>query len=125
MAIFKAPRISTTQRMSLILQSSEIVFDTDLNMFFGGNDSQLGGFPMGRGAEPISRQVTLTSTNIITKKIVLEDAPINPLSVSLIPDGGIPQRNEIDFEVIGNEISWSGMGLDGIMETGEIIFITY
>ena len=125
MAIFKAPRISTTQRMSLILQSSEIVFDTDLNMFFGGNDLQLGGFPMGRGAEPTSRQVTLTSTDIANKKVILESAPINPLSVSLIPDGGIQQRNEIDFEVIGNEISWNGMGLDGIMEAGEIIFLTY
>lgn len=125
MAIFKAPRITTTQRMGLILQSSEIVFDMDLNMFFGGNDLQPGGFPMGRGAEPTSKQVTLSATNITNKKIVLESAPINPLSVSLIPDGGIPQRNEIDFEVIGNEVSWSGMGLDGVLEDGETIFLTY
>lgn len=43
MAIFKAPRITTADRIALVLGLSEIVYDTDLNGFFGGDGVTAGG----------------------------------------------------------------------------------
>jgi hypothetical protein len=43
MAIFRVPRITTTQRSILLLEEGEIVFDTDLKKFFGGDGITLGG----------------------------------------------------------------------------------
>lgn len=49
MAVFKAPRITTEQRITLLLDPSEIVFDTNENAFYGGNGTDLGGFRFAGG----------------------------------------------------------------------------
>lgn len=43
MAIFRVPRITTPLRSGLLLQEGEIVFDTDLKKFFGGDGITVGG----------------------------------------------------------------------------------
>lgn len=43
MAVFRVPRITTVQRLPLLLDEGEIVFDTDLKTFFGGDGITLGG----------------------------------------------------------------------------------
>jgi len=43
MAIFRVPRITTPLRSGLLLQEGEIVFDTDLKKFFGGDGITIGG----------------------------------------------------------------------------------
>lgn len=43
MAIFKLPRIETTDRTGLTLGTSEMVYDTDLDQVFTGDGATLGG----------------------------------------------------------------------------------
>lgn len=68
---------------------------------------------------------TLSLTDITNKQIILSKAPSYPDAVTLFPRGGIPQMNGIDFQVSGNILSWSGLGLDNFLEENEIIEIGY
>lgn len=124
MAILKTPRISTLQRMGLTLEESEIVFDVDQKIFYGGNGLP-GGFPIGQGVGSGSEVITLTSQNILDKFVILQEEPLFPGKVELIPGGGIPQINGIDFLVSGNVLSWNGLGLDNFLEENEILSIKY
>lgn len=125
MAIFKAPRITEVQRMGLVLDASEVVYDTTVKSFFGGDGLTLGGFPIGKGIGTNVDNVILSQQNIDEKKVSLSSAPAVPGAVTLLPVGGIPQVNGIDFEVVGNELSWDGLGLDNFLELGEQIIIQY
>lgn len=126
MAILKVPRITTIQRQALTLEIGEIVFDIDNSSFYGGDGSSSGGFPIGRGGSGSNTVIkTLSQSDIENKKLVLAQAPSFPTSVTLTPIGGIPQANGIDFEVIGNELHWSGMGLDGFLEENEQLIVSY
>lgn len=129
MAIFKVPRITTIQRSSLLLETGEIVYDTDQNIFYGGNNTQLGGFPIGSGiggaGTYVSKTITLTQQNIDDGFVSLNSFPMIPESVVVYPAGGIPQVNGIDFEVSANILSWNGLGLDGFLEAGDIIIVEY
>jgi hypothetical protein len=68
---------------------------------------------------------TLTQSQIDSKSIPLSDIPVSP--VSLIPDGALPQRNYIDFMFIesDNSLTWAGLGLDGFLEVGETLEVSY
>lgn len=126
MAIFKAPRITTAQRMGLTLEESEIVYDTQQKIFYGGNGLTLGGFPIGSGVGANVETFVLSGTDLSNKFITLLSEPLFPNSVTLVPYGGIPQRNGIDFEVIGDQVSWDGKGLDGnFLEVNDILIIQY
>ena len=67
---------------------------------------------------------TLSSSDIISKSITLSQAPIVPSEV-LLSVGGVDQEVGIDFSISGTLISWSGMGLDGILSIGDIVTVTY
>lgn len=125
MAVFKAPRISSSQRATLTLEASEIVYDTDLNSFYGGNGIDLGGFPIGQGASSSNLTYTLTELDVQRSFIVLPNEPFSPSTVKLDVFGGIPQINGIDFIVSGDVLSWSGLGLDNFLEPGETLLIQY
>ena len=43
MAVFKVPRITTSLRQALLLEEAELVYDTNLKKFFGGDGVTLGG----------------------------------------------------------------------------------
>ena len=72
-----------------------------------------------------SEVFTLTSTNISQSKITLSQTPLDPEGLSFLPDGGIPQRYGVDFTIVGNDIIWSGMGLDGFLEVNDVIRVSY
>ena len=74
---------------------------------------------------PVTVQVTLTAQQISNKEIILTITPSVPGAVTLVPEGGIPQVNGIDFEVSGNILSWEGLGLEGFLELGELLIIQY
>lgn len=125
MAVFKAPRLNEVQRMGLVLEASEVVYDTTVKSFFGGDGLTLGGFPIGKGIGTNVDKVTLSQQNLDEKKVSLSSPPAVPGAVTLLPIGGIPQVNGIDFEVVGNELSWNGLGLDNFLELGEQLIIQY
>ena len=128
MAIFRVPRITATQRSVLLLDIGEIVYDTDQNIFYGGNGVEVGGFPIGSGTGAgsfVTQIITLTNDNIVNKEIILSGVPVAPESVQLTPNNGIPQLNGVDFEVTLNVLSWDGLGLEGFLEVGDILIIQY
>lgn len=75
----------------------------------------------------VVEEITLTSTNITQKKVTLTYTPLNASYVRLDIIGGCAQDNGIDFSVnpTTKEVSWSGLGLDGILEIGDVLRITY
>jgi hypothetical protein len=127
MAVFKAPKITTTQRESLILDVSEVVFDLDGSIFYGGDGVTIGGFPIGQGVQnSIAPQIiTLTQTDIDNKYVVLNTIPLVPEALAIIPVGGPEQLYEIDYEIIGNILSWNGLGLDGFLNDTDKLIVRY
>lgn len=125
MAVFKVPRITTIQRASLLLQIGEVVYDTDQNVFYGGNGISNGGFLIGQGVGVVISNITLTATDITNKYIVLPNTPIIPSAVTLVPAGGIEQINGVDFEVTGNQLKWNNKGLDGFLEVNDVLIIQH
>lgn len=130
MAIFKAPRITTAQRQTLLLEASEIVYDTDKNNFYGGNGILIGGFPLGAGSsisqsDYVVEAITINSTHIVNKKIYLQATPFGSNSVTLTFANGIEQLKGVDFIVNANAIEWDGLGLDGFIEEGDIVIVEY
>lgn len=126
MAIFKAPRITSSQRGQITLQASEIVYDIDEAAFYGGNGSTLGGFPIGQGASGgVPETFTLTAQDITNKYVVLSREPFLPEALTLNIVGGIPQLYGIDFIVSGLILSWDGRGLDNFLEVGDTLIIHY
>jgi hypothetical protein len=123
MAIFKAPRITSQQRITILLQASEIVYDTDEAVFYGGDGFQVGGFRIGSGASVTVFNYTLNSTDIDNKFINLPFQPLSPSSVRLNIVGGIEQVNGVDFTVSGSILSWNGLGLDDFLEEGDTLII--
>lgn len=129
MAVFKTPKITTVSRLALTLDASEIVYDLDLQEFFGGDGSTLGGFPIGKGSTGNGggaynvQFVTLTPQDIINKYIILETTPTSPEDVLLTPEGGLLQLYGQDYTVSANHLSWDGLGLDGFLEAGEYLII--
>lgn len=125
MAIFKVPRITKQQRLNIILEQAELVFDTDLSIYFGGDGLTFGGVPLAKGGGSIVEVFTLSQTDIDNKQILLSKAPLDPSSVKLFPQGGIEQIPSIDFTVENNVLRWNGLGLDNFLEAGDIITVTY
>jgi hypothetical protein len=79
---------------------------------------------LGSATDTAEEVFTLAQEDIDRKYIMLSKAPI-PQSVVFLPYGGIQQRNNIDFAVEGSIVSWSGKTLDGFLEQGEEIKISY
>lgn len=125
MAVFKAPRLNSTQRASLTLEVSEIVYDTDQNIFYGGNGVDIGGFPLGFGGGSQLFVKVLTQTDIDNKYVILPDEAFYPDKVRLNIIGGIEQLNGVDYQVIDDVLSWNGLGLDNFLEVGETLLIQY
>ena len=125
MARFKAPRITTSQRMSLALELSELVYDIDQKLFYGGDGITIGGIPIGSGVSGQPQTITITASHVLNKKVTLSGTPLFPDNVTLLIAGGIHQFNGIDFEVAGNELRWNSLGLDGFVEEFDIFLIQF
>jgi hypothetical protein len=68
--------------------------------------------------------ITLSSGNIATKTVSIGVSPTTP-TLTRLSVGGVRQLYATDFTVSGSTLSWSGLGLDGILEAGDIIQIEY
>lgn len=125
MAIFKVPRINTEQREGIILQVGEIVYDTDQEVFYGGDDSTMGGFLIGQNSGDIVEKIELQEQDIFNKFIRLSNTPIISQNVILTPEGGITQIYGMDYLVSGNRLIWNELGLEGVLEQGDVLIIQY
>lgn len=73
---------------------------------------------------------TLTGTDITNKYVDLASVPKLAGAVIVIPQGGPTQRVTDDFTIItdGSELkrlNWSGLGMDGILESGDKLQVIY
>lgn len=68
---------------------------------------------------------TLTSTEITNKQIALASTPRVNTAVELTPQGGCEQIYGSDFSVSGSTLTWNALGLDGILEAGDTVIISY
>lgn len=125
MAIFKVPRITTLQRNNLVLGLGEIVFDTDQELYYGGNGEDLGGFLIGTGAGSYVDRIQLTEDKLNNKYIQLRFRPLDSTKVLVTPEGGVTQVKGVDFEVFGDTIVWDGLGLDGFLDETDVLIIQY
>jgi hypothetical protein len=128
MAVFKAPRITTTQRLSLILEESEIVYDVNEKKPYYGDGVTVGGVEYTNGASQVkffnTGLFSPTTQQILDKKILLSYIPLEN-SVSFNFSNGIPQFESIDFYIDQNFIRWDNLGLDGFIEETDLIQISY
>jgi hypothetical protein len=125
MAIFKAPKVTTAQRNALTLDVSELVYDIDQKAFYGGDGSTQGGFLVGESSGFIVEKIQLTQDDINNKYVTLAQTPLVPSAVIIDISGGTSQLNGIDYEIIGNKVSWNELGLDGFLEITEVLIIQY
>jgi len=125
MAIFKAPKITTEQRIALTLESSEVVYDVNQKVFYGGDGDLVGGFPIGANAGSIVQRIELTQNDINNKFVTLASTPLIASSVVVTPEGGIAQAYGIDFIVVGNQLRWDGLGLDNFLDETDVLLVQY
>ena len=128
MAILKIPRINSLTRSNLILQAAEMVFDTEDNIFYGGDGATIGGVPL-----TISDQnpdATILETVNVNATVLAEqgfDLLFKPRlsSIQFMPRGGIMQIRGVDFGVVDNSVFFSGFTLENFFENGDIIDLFY
>lgn len=72
---------------------------------------------------------TITATDITNKYVVLADAPTDKELTTFTIFGGLAQAYGVDFTVTpddgGKRVSWNGLGLELILEAGDLISIIY
>jgi len=69
--------------------------------------------------------IVLSGTNITNKYVNLAATPITASKTRLVVVGGVEQEYTTDFTVSTNQLSWSGLFLDGVLETGDKLIVTY
>lgn len=72
--------------------------------------------------EPV---ITLSSGDVASKSITLSDIPTNVNKTRLSVIGGVDQAYGDDFTVSGSTLSWNGLGLDGVLTTGDKLLVEY
>lgn len=92
-------------------------------------------FPSGNTISPASatgattQKFTLTPQNISNKYVLLASAPENATQTRLNIINGVEQNYGVDFEVTadndGKTLSWASLGLDGVLQAGDTLIITY
>lgn len=66
---------------------------------------------------------TLTPTDITNKFVTLPDTPATPTLTLLTVIGGPMQNYGVDYTVSTNQLGWSGLSLDGVLVSGDILII--
>ncbi len=68
---------------------------------------------------------TVTPALIAARRVSLSDAPADPLAVELCVHHGIEQKPGVDFSVSGAELSWDGLALELLLESGDSFSVRY
>ena len=87
-------------------------------------DLNLGGGSSNGDFQLSCREVTAGEDT--AKKLTLSPTPADTDEVAMFIVGGSSQKPGIDYEIInGNELSWDGLGLDGLLSVGDKILLLY
>ena len=78
-----------------------------------------------QGTVKVVEQVTLDSTDVGAAEITLNSTPTTSTTVQLSVVSGIQQQYATDFTVTGTTLSWSGLGLDGLLTSGDELIVWY
>lgn len=68
---------------------------------------------------------TLNSSDISNGYVVLSSTPITANNTILLLASAPNQFYGTDYTVIGNHMSWAGLGLDGILSSGDNLMVLY
>lgn len=68
---------------------------------------------------------TLNGTDITNKYVTLSGTPTSPSDTILSVSGGIEQDYSDDFVMIGNQLSWDSLGLDGVLVAGDKLTVQF
>jgi hypothetical protein len=127
-------QISSGQPLSLPVSASDPLSPNNGDMYYNSVDNvakiyQNGAWEIvsvsGGSASYFVNKVTLNATDITNKFVTLTDIPTSPSDTILDIVGGITQDHSVDFTVTGNQLSWNGLGLDGILADGDKLIIQF
>ena len=68
---------------------------------------------------------TLSAANIVDKFIILPQTPLPTSTALIMPENGIPQLQDVDFQVTGNVLSWSGLPYELVAQANDRIKVMY
>lgn len=71
------------------------------------------------------QKFTLTPTDITNKTVTLTQTPTVLALTRLIVITGLEQDYGTDFTVSGTTLSWNGLGLESLLESGDKLVIVY
>lgn len=72
-----------------------------------------------------SENHSATPAMLAERRLLLAEAPADPLAVVLTIHHGIEQKAGIDFTVSGAELSWDGLALQALLESGDQFSVRY
>jgi hypothetical protein len=84
-----------------------------------------GGGGGGSSITPKTIYPILLAADITNKAITLPDVPIQPTAVTVDMIGGIAQVYGTDFVVSGNQLSWTGLGLEALLAANDQLRVSY
>lgn len=68
---------------------------------------------------------TLTVGEVAAKQLTLSATPAEATKVIVDIIGGTSQHYSIDYTVSSNDLIWNGLGMDGILSSGDVLRIFY
>ena len=74
---------------------------------------------------PKAQTITITAAMLEAKSLNLTNPPNLGYNVTILPHGGPAQFINEDFTIDGLTLSWDGYGLDGLLEAGDRILVSY
>ena len=103
--------------------SSAPAIAQDVDVFYiASGGATIGG---GSSGQFVVDYITISSTDLSNKYLVLTSVPTTPTRVVLDIPTGSPQIYGSDFSVTGSHLSWSGLGLDGDVNLGDTFRVQY
>lgn len=74
---------------------------------------------------PVVEYREVSAGEIDDKQMTLAQTPGNSTVVMVDLIGGSAQRLSVDYSVAGATLGWSGLGLDGLLEAGDVLRVHY